>query len=285
MRHVLVVANETVTGPGLIEVVKKKAAEQDVELVTVLAPVSTPQTGYVVYEDTRRAAAGRRLDRTLAQLREAGVPAHGLVLESDPESAVRDAFGMLDPRPTDVIVSTHPLQKSGWLRKNVVDRIRKVAGDVPVEHVVVDLADSEGQKNVLVVANETVVGEALIARIRERAERGPASFLIISPQTDPSRSAHPEAERRLRRVLSELRAAGIEVHGQVSHPDPYTAAMQAIEDERVDEVIVSTFEPSRSPWMRKNLVQRLHNDARIPVEHVVISAEEVDANPPPVAAE
>ena len=285
MRHVLVVANETVTGPGLIEVVKKKAAEQDVELVTVLAPVSTPQTGYVVYEDTRRAAAGRRLDRTLAQLREAGVPAHGLVLESDPESAVRDAFGMLDPRPTDVIVSTHPLQKSGWLRKNVVDRIRKVAGDVPVEHVVVDLADSEGQKNVLVVANETVVGEALIARIRERAERGQASFLIISPQTDPSRSAHPEAERRLRRVLSELRAAGIEVHGQVSHPDPYTAAMQAIEDERVDEVIVSTFEPSRSPWMRKNLVQRLHNDARIPVEHVVISAEEVDANPPPVAAE
>ena len=285
MRHVLVVANETVTGPGLIEAVKKKAAEQDVELVTVLAPVSTPQTGYVVYEDTRRAAAGRRLDRTLAQLREAGVPAHGLVLESDPESAVRDAFGMLDPRPTDVIVSTHPLQKSGWLRKNVVDRIKRVAGEIPVEHVVVDLADSEGQKNVLVVANETVVGEALIARIRERAERGPASFLITSPQTDPSRSAHPEAERRLRRVLSELRAAGIEVHGQVSHPDPYTAAMQAIEDERVDEVIVSTFEPSRSPWMRKNLVQRLHNDAKIPVEHVVISAEEVDANPPPVAAE
>jgi len=285
MRHVLVVANETVTGSSLIEAVKRKAAEQDVELVTVLAPVSTPQTGYVVYEDTRRAAAGRRLDRTLAQLREAGVPAHGLVLESDPESAVRDAFGMLDPRPTDVIVSTHPLQKSGWLRKNVVDRIRKAAGDVPVEHIVVDMAREEGEKNVLVVANETVVGEALIARIRERAERGPASFLIISPQTDPNQSAHPAAERRLRRVLSELRASGIEIHGQVSHPDPYTAAMHAIEDERVDEVIVSTFEPARSPWMRKNLVQRLHNDAKIPVEHVVIPAEEVDAHPPPVAAE
>ncbi len=285
MRHVLVVANETVTGTRLIEAVKKKAAEQDVELVTVLAPVSTPQTGYVVYEDTRRAAAGRRLDRTLAQLREAGVPAHGLVLESDPESAVRDAFGMLDPRPTDVIVSTHPLQKSGWLRKNVVDRIKKVAGDVPVEHVVVDMAREEGEKNVLVVANETVVGEALIARIRERAERGPASFLIISPQSDPNQSAHPEAERRLRRALSALRAAGIDVHGQVSHPDPYTAAMHAIEDERVDEVIVSTFEPARSPWMRKNLVQRLHNDAKIPVEHVVISADEVDAHPPTVAAE
>lgn len=279
MRHVLVVANETVTGSELLDAVKRKAAEQDVELVTVLAPVSTPQTGYVVYEDTRRAAAGRRLDRTLAQLREAGIPAHGLVLESDPEAAVRDAFGMLDPPPTDVIVSTHPLQKSGWLRKNVVDRISKVAGDIPVEHVVVDVEAAEGARNVLVVANETVVGKALIDRIRERAERGPASFLIISPQSDPTQSAHPEAERRLRRVLSELRAAGIDAHGQVAHPDPYTAAMQAIEDERTDEVIVSTFEPARSPWMRKNLVQRLHEDAKVPVEHVVIAPEDVGAEP------
>ena len=285
MRHLLVVANETVTGSGLIEAVKRKAREQDVELVTVLAPVSTPQTGYVVYEDTRRAAAGRRLDRTLAMLREAGIPAHGLVVETDPESAVRDAFGMLDPKPTDVIVSTHPLQKSGWLRKNAVDRIRKAAGDVPVEHVVVDVADDEGPRNVLVIANETVVGKVLIDRIRERAARGPASFLIISPQSDPTQSDHPEAERRLRRALSELRAAGIDAHGQVSHPDPYTAAMQAIDDERVDEVIVSTFEPARSPWMRRNLVQRLHNDAKVPVEHVVISPEEVGAEPPPVVAE
>lgn len=285
MRHLLVVANETVTGRGLIDAVKSKAAEQDVELVTVLAPVSTPQTGYVVYEDTRRAAAGRRLDRTLARLREAGIPAHGLVLEADPETAVRDAFGMLDPAPTDVILSTHPLEKSGWLRKNVLDRVKKAAGDVPVEHVVVDVAGEEGATNVLVIANETVVGKALIDRIRERAARGPASFLIISPQSDPTQSAHPEAERRLRRALSELRAAGIDAHGQVSHPDPYTAAMHAIEDERVDEVIVSTFEPARSPWLRKNLVQRLHNDAKVPVEHVVISPEEVGAEPPVVAAE
>jgi hypothetical protein len=278
-RHILVVANETVTGSTLLDAVKRRAAEQDAELVTVLAPVSTPQAGYVVYEDTRRAAAGRRLDRTLEQLRDAGIPAHGLVLETDPESAVRDAFGLLDPPPTDIIVSTHPLQKSGWLRKNVVDRIKRAAGDVPVEHVVVDVDADQGQRNVLVVANETVVGKPLIDRIRERAARGPASFLIISPQSDPTQSAHPEAEKRLRRVLSELRAAGIDAHGQVAHPDPYTAAMQAIEDERTDEVIVSTFEPSRSPWMRRNLVQRLHSDAKVPVEHVVIAPEEVGAEP------
>jgi hypothetical protein len=279
VRHILVVANETVAGQGLIDAVKQKVGEEGVDLVTVLAPVSTPRAGYVVYEDTRRASAGRRLDRTLAALREAGIPAHGLVVESDPADAVRDAFGMLEPKPTDVILSTHPVEKSGWMRRNVVDRVQKAAGDVPVEHVIAETPAEGGQTNVLVVANETVIGEALLERIRERAARGPASFLNISPQSDPEQSSHPEAERRLRRVLAELRASGIDAHGQVAHPDPHTAAMQAIEDERVDEIIVSTFEPAESPWMRRDLIQRLHNDSHLPVEHVVIPAEEVGAHP------
>jgi hypothetical protein len=278
-RHILVVANETVTGSGLIDAIKRKAAEDEVELVTVLAPVNAPSVGYVVYEDTRRAAAGRRLDRTLATLREAGIPAHGLVVENNPEDAVRDALATLDPKPTEVILSTHPVEKSGWLRKNVVDRVRNAAGDLPVEHVFVEVGEEGGPTNVLVIANETVVGDALLARIRERAARGPANFLIISPQNDPTQSSHPEAERRLRRALAQLRGAGIEAHGQVAHPDPYTAAMQAIEDERVDGVIVSTFEPAQSGWLRRDLVERLRNDAGVPVEHIVIAAEEVGAEP------
>ena len=277
-RHILVVANETVAGQRLIDAVKRKAAEGEVGMVTVLAPVSRPRSGYVVYEDTRRAAAGRRLDRTLAALREAGIPAHGLVVETEPDDAVRDAFAMLDPKPTDVILSTHPVEKSGWMRKNVVDRVRKAAGDIPVEHVVVDVGEA-GPANVLVIANETVIGEALLETIRDRAARSPASFLIISPQSDPSQAAQPAAERRLSRALSELRASGIEVHGQIAHPDPYTAAMNAIQDERTDEIIVSTFEPTESRWLRKDLVQRLQEDSGLPVEHVMIPAEEVGATP------
>ena len=271
MSHLLVVANETVTGPSLIEAVKQQAPG----LVTVLAPVSHPHEGYVVYEDTRRAAAGRRLDRTLAALREAGITAHGLVVESDPADAVRDAIAMLEPKPTEIIVSTHPKEQSGWLRRKVIDRVREAAGGLPVEHFVVDLKAEGGEANVLVIANETVVGDPLLDRIRERAARSPASFLIICPQSDPSRAEHPEAERRLRRALAILRDQGIDAHGQVSHPDPYTAAMQAVHDERVDEIIVSTFAPERSPWLKKNLVQRLHNDSKLPVEHVVLAEEPV----------
>jgi hypothetical protein len=121
-----------------------------------------------------------------------------------------------------------------------------------------------------VLANETVLGEQLLDTIRERARRSPSSFLIISPQTDPGMGAHPEAERRLKRALSQLRGEGIDVHGQVAHPDPFSAAMEAVHDERVDEIIVSTFEPLRSGWLRKDLVGRLRSETRLPVEHVVV---------------
>ena len=265
-------ANETVGGESLIEALRRRAAEGEID-VTVLSPVNPPRQGYVVYEDTRRASAGRRLDRTLTRLREAGIAAHGMVVECDPADAVRDQLHQLDQPPDEIIVSTHPLQKSGWLRRNALDRIRSVAGDIPVEHVVVEKT-AGGEKNVLVIANETVVGEPLLDRIRERAAESPASFLLISPQSDPSQGSHPEAERRLRAALAELRAAGIDAHGQVAHPDPYTAALQTIADERVDEIIVSTF-PGEKPssWLRRDVVDRLRKDAGVPVEHVVVEAE------------
>jgi hypothetical protein len=273
--HLLVVANETVTGRGLIEAIERRK-NGDLE-VTVICPVNQPQRGYVVYEDTRRAAAGRRLDRTLTMLREEGIAAHGLVVESDPVTAVRDAVAQLEPPVDEIVVATHPQPKSGWLRKNVLDRIRAGAGEVPVEHVVVDVAAETGDTNVLVLANETVLGEPLMRRIHERAARGKASFLIISPQSDPTRADHPEAKRRLRRALAELRGAGIDAHGQVAHPDPFSAALDAIREERVDENIVSTFAAARSPWMRRNLIQRLHNETGLPVEHVVFQPDEVVA--------
>jgi methylmalonyl-CoA mutase cobalamin-binding subunit len=271
--NILVIANETVASDQLLDAVRGEA-KAGVDLVTVLAPVNTPSGGYVVYEDTRRAAAGRRLDRTLDALHEAGIAAHGMVVETPPDEAVRDALATLEPPPDRIVVSTHPEQKSGWLRRNMVDKIRDAAGDTPVEHVVVDLTSEGGPKNVLVVANETVIGVPLLERIRERAKRGPASFLIIAPQSDPTQAHHPEAERRLRRALTLLRAEGIDVHGQVAHPDPFTAAMQAVEDERVDEIIVSTFSPEKSGWLRRDLIERLRGATNLSVEHVMLQERE-----------
>ena len=274
-RHVLVIANETVAGKSLIDALKRRT-EQGPLRVTVITPVNQPREGYVVYEDTRRAAAGRRLERTLEALREAGIHASGLVVEADPVAALRDALAQLEPRPDEIVVSTHPRQKSGWLRRNVVERMERAAEGVPLEHVVVDL-DQQGadaEKNVLVIANETIVGEALLEKIRARAAQGPAAFLLISPQSDASASAHPDAERRLRRALTVLRGEGIEAHGQVAHPDPFTAAVQAVQDERIDEIIVSTFPGEKtSSWLRGDLVNRLRKHTSLPVEHVEVALE------------
>ncbi len=264
--HVLLVANETVVSPALVELLERKAAETPIR-VSVVAPVNQPQQGYVVYYDTRRAAARRRLDKTLALLRKAGIPADGVVVESDPVAALRDAIDQLDP--DEIVVSTHPRSQSRWLRRDAVEAMRRVAGTRPFEHVVVDLAAERGEKNVLVVANQTVLGEPLLARIRERAAEGPAGFLIISPQGD-GEGSYEEAERRLLRAVTLLRSEGLDVHGQIAHPDPYAAVIQAIDDERVDELIVSTFPGARSGWLRRDLLGRLRGATKLPLEHIEV---------------
>ncbi len=276
-RKLLVVANETLTGDELLDAVRAKVGESDT-LVVVIAPVNTPREGYVVYDNTRRAAAGRRLDRTLTSFREAGIAAAGHVVDNDPLAAVKDAIAIEEP--DELIVSTHPDATSGWRRRNLLEEIRKAAGPIPVEHVVSDVAARTGARNVLVLANETVLGEPLLDRIREQAKSGGGrtGFLIISPQSDPTQGAHPEAERRLRQAVTRLRAEGIEVHGQVAHPDPFTAAMHAIRDERVDAILVSTFPEQRgSSWLRRDLVGRLKSETKVPVEHVVVEPSTVDS--------
>ena len=262
---VLVVANETLVGTELVDAVRRRNERGPIR-VAVVAPVTQPREGYVVYRDSRRAAAGRRLERTLEALRAAGIPAHGGVFDDEPLVAVKDVLS--SEEVDEIIVATHPETKSGWLRKNLVEEIRKVAGGRPVEHVVSDVVARAGV-NVLVVANETVLGDAVLDRIRARAREETMSFLIVCPQSDPARGEHPEAEQRLRAALAILRSEGLDVHGQIAHPDPFVAAMEAVEDERTDEIIVSTFPGERSGWLRRDLVGRLRSESGLPVDHVV----------------
>ena len=127
----------------------------------------------------------------------------------------------------------------------------------------------------LVIANETVLGRPLLEKIRDRARQGPTGFLIVAPQGEGS-GDYAEAEKRLRRALARLRAEGITAHGQIAHPDPYTAAMHAVTDESVDELIVSTYPHQRSGWLRRDLIERLRKDTGLPVEHVVVEPAQVE---------
>jgi hypothetical protein len=212
-----------------------------------------------VYADSRRSSAERRLRQTLDLLHEAGIAARGAVVDPDPLQAIKDA--VYEYRPDEVIVSTHGELKSSWLRANLIERARK-AVDVPVEHVVVDLESPRERRHVLVIANQTILGEPLLDAIRERAALSPADFTLLIPADAEG------AEQRLREVCARMRAAGIEATGHLGDPDPVVAAQNIVHDEQIDEVIVSTFPHAASGWLRRDVVGRI-KALGLPVTHVV----------------
>src|SRR5436305_7344400 len=271
--RILVVANETVGGRAVIEAVKGRAeaAHKRTEPfhVTVICPQNQPRSGYVIYEDSVRAAAENRLQMTLAQLREVGIEADGEVMDPDPFSATMDAIDAYGA--DEIIVSTHPDTRSGWLRRDLVDRVRDASG-LPVEHVVVDLeADRTRVTRTLVVANQTVGGEPLLALLKEKGRGSPHNFVVILPQSEGS--GHGDAHQRLAHTLELLHEAGLEAIGQVMYADPFTAVQHALQFYPADEIVVSTFPETRSGWLRSDLIQRITDSTSKPVEHVVVDAE------------
>ena len=268
--RILVVANETVGGTALIDAVKRHA-DQGAVAVHVICPQNQPKHGHVIYDDSVRSAAENRLAITIAQLREAGLEATGEVADPDPYSAVMDTLGEQDF--DEIIISTHPETRSGWLRQDLITRVAQ-ATRRPVEHVVVDLdSDADEATRTLVVGNQTVGGRALIEKLEELAAEGPHRFIVICPQ--PEEEGEGAAAERLAHTLSVLQEEGIEAMGQVAHPDPFTAIQHALHFFGIDEVVISTFPEARSGWLRADLIERVQQSTDKPVHHVVAGDSDV----------
>ena len=135
-RRVLVVANETLEGETLHAMIKEKCEgyRTNVLVVTPLQP--TPLAHLASADDDARAAANKRLEASLATLRESGISAHGHIGDPDPVQAIED--GLRTFGPDEIIVSTHPEGQSHWLEHGVVEQARDRFA-VPVTHVVVDV--------------------------------------------------------------------------------------------------------------------------------------------------
>jgi hypothetical protein len=271
MRRILVVANETVAGRPLIDAVKRRVDSDGIQ-VHVISPQNQPKHGYVVYDEHVRDAAQNRLEMTLALLRGAGIEADGEVMDPDPYSAVMDALGEQDY--DEIIVSTHPETRSGWLRQGLVDRLQRAARR-PVEHVVVDLdAERDDVKRTLVVANQTVSSRPLLEALKRKAAEEPRRFIVIAPQAGGGNGdAEDDPHERLAYTLNEMENAGLEAVGQVVHPDPFTAIQNALQFYAPDDIVISTFPETRSGWLRTDLVGRVQASTGKPVEHVVAEEE------------
>jgi hypothetical protein len=276
MKEILVVANRTLGGAKLLDAVRARAASGDVRFRLVV-PQSKPSAGLVIYDEAVRESAQVRVDLALSAVAAEGIEATGEVGDPDPFLATMDAVS--ERRPDEIILSTHPATHSGWLRRDLIERIQNATG-LGVEHVVTDL-EQEGLpfQVTLVVASKTSSGEELIERLRAKATEGDRRHLFIAvvPQQDGSGEAPREARARLAAMLDRLHAASLISSGMIGDPDPYTATLNALELFRVDDVVISTLPDQRSGWLRANLIERVRNATSAQVEHVIVDLQPATA--------
>jgi hypothetical protein len=132
-RHVLVIANETLSGAELRERILGLDGERTE--IDILAPVLTSRLHYGVSDIDREIREARtRLERSLAWARERGIVARGEVGDPSPTTAIEDA--LRDFGADEVIVVTHPGERETWQERGELERLRREL-DVPVTHVVV----------------------------------------------------------------------------------------------------------------------------------------------------
>jgi hypothetical protein len=269
-RTILVVANETLGGRELLEAVRERASD-DVRFV-LCVPQNRPRAGLVIYDDAVFDAAQVRLDLALEVIRDMGIRAIGEVGDPDPFTATIDA--VREYQPEEIVVSTYPETRSGWLRRDLIDRLREATG-LPVTHIVNDI-DAEGLPFhvTLAVANRTASGDELLEALRAKADQFSQPerrqlFIVLVPQEGGEGQAARRARTRLKLVLDRLRVRGLFAAGMIGDPDPFTAIMNAVQYFRVDDIVISTFPDTKSGWLRTDLIERVRRATNKPVEHVV----------------
>jgi hypothetical protein len=272
MKEILVVANRTLGGEKLLEAVRARAAAGGDVRFRLVVPQSKPSAGLVIYDEAVRESAQVRVDLAISLVAGEGIQATGEVGDADPFLATMDAIA--EHRPDEIILSTHPATQSGWLRRDLIERIHNASG-LAVEHIVTDL-EQEGLPFAvtLVVASKTASGEELLEHLQEKAADGrPHVFIAVIPLQDGGGSAPREARERLAAMLDRIHAAGLIGSGMIGDPDPYTATINALELFRVDDVVISTLPGERSGWMRTNLIERVRHATSAKVEHVVVDLQ------------
>jgi hypothetical protein len=136
-RRILVIANETCAARGVVDEVRYRGGPS--AEVMVVAPAlarSRLEHWLTSAAQRRRADALVRLNASVSAFTAAGVPAQGALGDADPLQALDDALRTFEP--DEVIISTHPPQRSNWLERQVVSRARE-RYELPITHIVVDL--------------------------------------------------------------------------------------------------------------------------------------------------
>ena len=118
-------------------------------------------------------------------------------------------------------------------------------------------------KTILVVANETLGGRALLDAITKAAEPD-VRFILCVPQNRPRSGlviyddvVFDAAQIRVDLALEVIRGMDIRAIGEVGDPDPFTATMDAVHEYHPQEIIVSTLPGDAVGVAAADLIERL----------------------------
>jgi hypothetical protein len=136
----------------------------------------------------------------------------------------------------------------------------------------------EGERRILVIANETVAGEELREAIERKASGYRSQVLVVTPALNTKLrhwvsdedGARVAAQRRLADSLARLAADGIDARGEVGDPDPVQSIADALRTFGADEVIISTHPEGRSNWLERGVVDTARERFAVPITHVVV---------------
>ncbi len=149
-------------------------------------------------------------------------------------------------------------------------------GNVPLSR------GGDGRRRLLVVANQTVGGRALLREIENRSRGGDTEILVVTPALAGSRAAHWSsdvdeaielARQRMELSLLAIGETGLRARGQVGDSEPNVAIEDALREFPADEIIISTHPPERSRWLERGVVERTRDEIELPVTHVVVDLE------------
>lgn len=154
---------------------------------------------------------------------------------------------------------------------------RNSRGSLPLDIAVTHGGD--GRHRLLVVANETVGGEALLEEIRNRSRGRDSEIMVVTPALAASRAAHwasdvdeaiEMARQRMELSLIAIGELGLKAKGEIGDSDPNVAIEDALRVFPADEIVISTHPPHRSRWLEHGVVERAREQIDLPITHVVV---------------
>lgn len=214
------------------------------------------------------------------------IATHETSWELAAESAISDlAKTILDLRIARVVEKDVVLLDAGRRRFRV-----KLAVSYRIDrHRTLSDGTTTDVRRYLVVANETITGDALHRLITERITRGASEFHVVMPIRlqrfanaaiigDPlsgyfSVEAIAQAEKdttslaqeRLAVALERIRSAGAVATGEVASSDPLVAATTVLDRSSFDEIILSVLPRNISRWLGLDLHKRLARHTELPI--------------------